>query len=298
MNYLEEFLDFCQYQRSLSENTIKGYRWDLKQYFAWLQEKGLGVTTVKVFDIDSFIISQRKEGKAIKSVNRKISCLRAFYRWFLRIEAIEKNPVELVQCVKGPKRLPKFLTQGQQEVLIKAAQSIHHHSKWGGPHTPWELWLETRDLLMILLLLDTGLRISELCGIKRDDIDLEAGTIRIIGKGDKERRAILSDRCISLLREALKIRLKGSDFLLVNSHTNCLGTRHAFRLVQNLGKRVGISNLHPHMLRHSYATNLRRKGGDLLLIRDALGHSSVSSTEIYAHLDETEYGSKLRELIN
>jgi len=253
---------------------------------------------VKVRDIDSFIISQRKEGKAIKSVNRKISCLRAFYRWLLRIEAIEKTPMELVQCGKGSKRLPKFLSQGQQEALIEAAQNIHHHSRWGCPHTPWELWLETRDLLMVLLLLDTGVRISELCGIRRDDIDLEAGTIRIIGKGDKERRAILSDRCIALLREALKIKLKGSDFLLVNSHTNCLGTRHAFRLVQDLGKRVGILNLHPHTLRHTYATNLRRRGGDLLLIKEALGHTSVSSTEIYAHLDEKEYGSKLRELIN
>ena len=151
---------------------------------------------------------------------------------------------------------------------------------------------------MVLLLLDCGLRISELCGIRRDDIDLEAGTIRIIGKGDKERRAILSDRCIALLREALKTKLRGSDFLLVNSHTNCLGTRHAFRLVQDLGKRVGILNLHPHTLRHTYATNLRRRGGDLLLIKEALGHSSVSSTEIYAHLDEKEYGSKLREFIN
>ena len=131
--------------------------------------------------------------------------------------------------------------------------------------------------------------------MRREDINLEDGTLRVLGKGQKERIVVLSDRLIEAIRERFN---NGSDLLFFNQWRKQLDTRHGFRIVQEIGERAGIENLHPHLLRHSFATNLRRKGADLLLIKEALGHASVSTTEIYAHLGEQEYKERLRELIN
>jgi integrase/recombinase XerD len=349
-NYLEEFLDFCQYQRSLADNTIRSYRWDLKQWTTWLRDRDLDLIRVKIRDIDNFFISLRKEGRSVGSINRKIYCLKMFYRYLQRIEIIEKNPLDFMKNIRQPKHLPKYLTKEQQEALIQVLDDRYHPYKWGK-------WLKIRDRLMILLLLDTGVRISELCAIKKTDIDLEEGSIRIFGKGAKERFVILSERCIDLIKGVLQddlreidgfplgkgkskldifrseilallkngstqtclarkygtteanlcrwlqknreIKTYGSDEILFsNQQGRQLNTRHAFRLVQEIGERAGINGLYPHLLRHTYATNLLRKGGDLLLIREALGHSSVATTEIYSHLGQEEYKSKLRALIN
>ena len=275
------------------KNTIRAYEWDLKQFFKHLKDRNLDITGVKVRDIDSFIISLRKDGRGVQTVNRKVACLRSFYEWLRRVEVVKENPLDFVKSLKQPKTLPKYLTEEQQKALLQASNdgSHHHPNKWGH-------WLKNRDRLMILLLLDTGLRISELCAIKKTDIDLEEGSIRIFGKGAKERFVILSNRCIAAIRECLKNGNGSDEILFFNQQKRHLNTRHAFRLVQEIGERAGIRNLGPHLLRHSFATNLRRKGADLLLIKEALGHASVSTTEIYAHLGEQEYKEKLRQLIN
>ena len=151
MDYLEEFLDFCQYQRSLSKNTIRSYEWDLKQFVNHLKDRNLDITGVKIRDIDSFLISLRKEGRSPKTVNRKIACLRSFFEWLRRVEVVKDNPLDFIKSLKQPKTLPKYLTEGQQEALLQASNdgSHHHPNKWGR-------WLKNRDRLMILLLLDTG----------------------------------------------------------------------------------------------------------------------------------------------
>jgi site-specific recombinase XerD len=291
MNYVEQFLDFCQYQRSLSENTVNGYRWDLKIFMEWLKDKDLDVIMVKIRDIDSFIISLRKAGKSIQTVNRKIYALKMFYRYLQRIEVLDRNPLDFIKNIRRPKLLPKYLTEDQQKALLKVSVDGYkdHPNKWGS-------WLKDRDRLLILVLLDTGLRINEVCSMKKTDINLKEGILRIIGKGGKEREIILSDRCI----EAIKgIPPNGSEeILFFNQWKKHLNSRHAFRIVKEIGRKAGIASLHPHLLRHTYASNLRRKGADLLLIKEALGHSSVTSTEIYAHIGGQEYKERLRALIN
>ena len=288
MNYLEEFLDFCLYQRSLAENTIRSYRWDLKQYFNWLEGQHLELISVKIVDVDRFIISLRKLGKGIKTVNRKLYCLRAFYRWLQRIEVIQKNPLDLMQHIREPKCLPKYLTMIQQEALIQASINGFH------PKLKWASQQRQRDRLMVLLLLDLGLRVSEVCRLKKEDINLEDGVARIYGKGRKEREVVLSDRCLEALRGSFQSE---TDFILFNQQMEPLNSRSVFRMLKQIGKTAGL-NVHPHLLRHSFATNLRRKGADLLIIRDALGHSSVSTTELYSHISGQEYQSKMKELIN
>ena len=290
MDFLTQFLEFCEFSRSLSINTVKSYRWDLRQFMGWIEEKGLEVIGVKIRDIDAFIISLRKTGISAKSVNRKICCLRSFYKYLQRIEVLEKNPLVFVARMKEPRYLPRYLDEGQQKALIEASlNSKHSRPKWGG-------WLKTRDHLMIILLLDTGLRISELCQIKKRDIDLQEGTLLVYGKGSKERMVILSDRCIRALQECLK-EIDG-DVLFLNQQIRPLGTRHAFRLVQSIGKRAGISNLHPHILRHTMASNLRKKGADLQLIQESLGHSSIITTSMYSHISTGDYNQRLRDYLN
>jgi site-specific recombinase XerD len=350
MGYQEQFLDFIQYQRGLSTNTQRGYTFDLCQYLQWLSSRGIDPTLVKVRDIDSFLIWLRKEkGVSIQTVNRKMYCLKSFYRWLQRIEAIEKNPLDLFQNTRQPKLLPRYLTEEQQKALLDASQNGNHRNQR-------DYWLSERDYLMILLFLDTGLRVSELCTLEVRNLNLSEGTLRVIGKGSKEREVVLSDRLIKAIREYLdmvsrielnhtvgpglpsrglnlgmvakemgishhsalgavfgrsekrleqlrsfvdeRVRPLPIKYLFFNQQGKPMNTRHIFRLVQEIGSRAKIPDLYPHMLRHTYATNLRRKGGDLLLIKESLGHSSVSTTEIYAHIGDGEYRQKLRELVN
>lgn len=356
IDYVEDFLTFCQRHRSLSENTIYSYRWDLGQWFKWLRDRDLEATEIKIKEIDDFIISLTESGRGGRTINRKMSCLKMFYSYLCRIEAIRESPMKFMKNSKEPKRLPRYLSKGEQEALLRAADNGDH------PHGKSGQWLRNRDRLMVILLLDCGLRISELCNIRKRDILLEEGILRIVGKGNREREVVLSNRAIALIKECFstekpltigqaaqilnvhrdtlrewdrnknfspernegnqrmytkydlreishrknrqpcEIKIDESDGLdylfRIQGNGEHLGTRHAFRILKSMGKRAGIENLHPHLLRHSFASNLRRKGGDLLLIKEALGHTSVSSTEIYAHIGNEGYKEKLRSLIN
>ncbi len=349
MNYLEGFLDFCKYQRGLSDNTLRSYRIEVAEYLEWLRNRKLKLTTIKVKDIDTYLIFLRKEkGGSVGTANHKMYALKVFYRWLQRVEIVKTNPLELFQNIKAPKPLPRYLTEDEQNTLLLASQN--------GFHT--QNWLKKRDYLMILFFLDTGLRVSELCGIKVKDLNFDQGVLRITGKGSKEREIVLSNRCLITVKEYLdvirEIGLRGSvdpglpargfNLRIVAEELNIskslvsniifiknyneqrvkkiqgvidekikplplkylffaqtgrpLNSRHVFRIVQGIGQRAGIKNLHPHILRHSFATNLRRKGGDLLLISEAMGHSSVSTTQVYAHLESKDYREGIRRLID
>lgn len=350
MDYLTEFLDFCKYQRGLAENTLKGYGWDLREFFQWLEDKHLDVLEMQIKDIDAFIVYLRKnQGISISSVNRKLYCLKVFFKYLQRIDMIQKNPLDFFQNIRQPKLLPRYLDNEQQKALLKASEGMDHR-------VSREHWLRKRDHLMIMLLLDTGLRIAEACGIEIENIDLESGVLRVFGKGSKERVAILSDRLIEAIKSYVKaierVELNSNvppglfargynltklskeigltrsavlsavhshegketrskierfikerikplplKYLFFNTHGDPMDQRHVFRIIKLIGAKVGL-DVHPHLLRHSFATNLVRRGGDLLLIQKALGHSSVSTTQIYAHLGSSDFKNRMKALIN
>lgn len=344
---IDQFLDFLHYQKGLAENTLKAYGWDLKIFFQWASERELRPEQAKIKDIDAFLIWIQKSGSSVQSANRKAYCLKTFYRWLLRIEAIDRNPLDLFDSIKSPKILPRYLSRDEQEGLLKAARE-------GNTDFPW---INARNYLMVLLLLDSGLRIGELCGLQMKDLNLSEGILRVLGKGSKEREVVLSDRVREAIGEFLtrieKIEFQGDGvgpglasrgltlekiskqmghahlwasnpvrgkskrgleklrafvrknieelpikFLFFNERGKPLGTRHAFRIVRDLGIQAGIEGLYPHMLRHTFASNLRSRGADLLLMREALGHSSVSTTQIYAHLSGGHYREQLKALVN
>ncbi len=354
MNYLQDFLDFTQYVRGRSANTIQGYRYDLSQFLEWVKGKELDPLKIRPVDIDEYFIWLRKEKENVAAtINRKRSGLIALYRWFQRKELIVKSPMEYVTPMKEPKTLPKYLTPQEQEALIVAAQNGAKPPRIGN-------YSRERAFLLILLLLDCGLRISEACNLKWESVNFDEGTLKVNGKGEKERMAILSNRLLSALKvyreKAEEIDLEGKvkpgiharglklaeiaeqsgipfgtvkeltvirrhpckgqrsrdlqrfinekvkllplQYILFNCGGKGLNTRQAFRIVRAIGKRAGIKELYPHLLRHTFAVNLRRKGADTMLLKEALGHSSILTTQIYCGFTDTEYKEKMRQLIN
>jgi site-specific recombinase XerD len=357
MDYLQDFLDFTQYVRGRANNTIQGYRFDLREFLTWLQGRGLEPQNVKSTVIDSFLIYLKKEkANSPATVNRKLYCLKNFYKWLLRNDVIQKDPLQYCDRLKEASKLPHYLTPQEQEPLILAAREGTTAQRIGS-------YARERGYILTLLLLDCGLRIQEACSLKVPDINLEDGTLRITGKGGKERIGILSDRLISALKEYLskvteidlerknrpgiaarglklndvvrgsgipwgtvveiaianrhklnrnldggrkrelqtfineKVKPLPLKFLLFNRGGKPLNTRQAFRIVREIGRKAGIE-IHPHLLRHSFAINLRRRGGDLMLLKEALGHSSVITTQIYAGFTDGEFKERMRQLVN
>jgi len=354
MDYLQDFLDFTHFVHGRSDNTVQGYRFDLSQFLEWAKGAGLDITKLKPTDIDDlFLWLRREKGNTAQSVNRKRSSLNGFYKWLLRKELVSKNPMEFVNRMKEPKTLPKYLTPQEQEGLISAAQNGDGAKRIGS-------YSRERTYLLILLLLDCGLRIGEACSLKWDSVNFDDGTLKVNGKGDKERMAILSDRLSSALKayhnKVSEIDLEGKvrpgipargfklaqiaqesgipfgtvtelavakryqskgkrsrelqtfidekvkplplQYILFNRGGKPLNTRQAFRIVREIGRRAEIKGLYPHLLRHTFAVNLRRKGADTMLLKEALGHSSILTTQIYCGFTDGEFKEKMKELIN
>jgi len=359
VDYLQEFLDFTHFVHGRSDNTVQGYRWDLISFLEWVKGTGLEVANVRPTDIDDYFIFLRREKEnTAQTVNRKRSSLNMFYKWLLRKELISKNPMEFVNRMKEPKTLPKYLTPQEQEALILAAQNGNGAKRFIASYT------RERTYLLILLLLDCGLRIGEACSLKWDSVNFDDGTLKVNGKGDKERMAILSDRLSSALKEYLervsvidlekkvrpgipargfklaqiaqesgipwgtvveiaianrhkldrnldggrkrelqafideKVKPLPLQYVLFNRGGKPLNTRQAFRIIRDIGGKAGIKGLYPHLLRHTFAVNLRRKGADTMLLKEALGHSSILTTQIYCGFTDGEFKEKMRRLVN
>ena len=357
MNFLQDFLDFTQYVRGRANNTIQGYRFDLREFLTWIQGRGLEPQNVTSTIVDTFFIYLRKEkGNSPASVNRKLYCLKNFYKFLLRNDVIQKDPLQYCDRLKEPSKLPHYLTPTEQSALIQVAQN-------GNGAERICYYSRERTYLLILLLLDCGLRIQEACSLKVQDINLEDGTLRINGKGEKQRMGILSDRLLSAIKEYLtkvteidlerkvrpgiparglklaqiakesgipygtvveiaiagrhkldrnldggrkrefqsfineKVKPLPLQYLLFNRGGGPLNTRQAFRIVREIGRRAGIE-IHPHLLRHSFAVNLRRKGADTMLLKEALGHASILTTQIYCGFTDGEFKDRMRQLVN
>jgi integrase/recombinase XerC len=362
--YVEEFLDYHKYQRNHSDSTVYSYRFNVLEFFKWLSEKGIEGDKVRVREMDLYTNHLLKEnGNSPATVNRKGVALKMFYKYLMRMEVVDKNPFLLFDSMRLPQRLPKVLNQEQQEALLNAALDPKLNVGWRPPcsnnsrrtysnNSDRAKWLRERDYLLIMCLIDTGLRVAELCGIQVENLDLEDCSMRVVGKGNKERIVVFSDGLAAGIRDYLKaieksslvpllpsrgtsldavLKELGMKRLVRSSYTNPypgarlkdlrtyakqkikplpmkylffnrsgkpMSTRHVFRILKVLGEKIGIQGLHPHKLRHTHATNLRMKGGDLGLIQAQLGHVSIATTQIYAHLETPEFKSRMRALLN
>lgn len=274
---IERFLDSVWAERGLSDNSLQSYRHDLFHLQDCLASRGKALPEATREDILAILAAEIQQGKSPRSLSRYLSAYRQFFRWLVREGKIDSDPVALIESPKTGRGLPKALTEAQVESLLAA------------PDTGTALGL--RDKAMLELMYATGLRVSELVGLELSNINLNQGVVRVIGKGQKERLVPIGDEA----HESLNTYLSGSrpellkgvqtDDVFVTTRKSGM-TRQAFwYMVRRYAELCGVSRkLSPHMLRHSFATHLLNHGADLRVVQLLLGHSDLSTTQIYTHI--------------
>ena len=275
--YIERFLDNLWAERGLSDNSLQSYRHDLQHLSERLSKRDKALVSATREELLSVLAAEVQQGKSPRSVSRYLSAYRQFYRWLVREGTISTDPVALIESPKTGRGLPKALTEEQVESLLAAAD----------PDT----FLGIRDKAMLELMYATGLRVSELVGLELPNLNLNQGVIRVIGKGQKERLVPIGeeahDTLVNYLNSGRPGLLKGAqtNYVFVTSRKSGM-TRQAFwYMLRRYAARCGISQkLSPHMLRHSFATHLLNHGADLRVVQLLLGHSDLSTTQIYTHI--------------
>ncbi len=276
---IDEFLDALWSERGLSQNTLAAYGRDLKGFANWLiKEKNEVLLNAQSFHITDYLVFSGKKGSKTSSLARFISSLRRFYRYQLREGRIQEDPTALIEPPKISKSLPDTLSESQVEALLNA------------PDTTDSIGL--RDRAMIELLYAAGLRVSELVSLEYSSIQLQQGVVRVMGKGNKERLVPMGDEAVNWIQQYLDdarpeiMQGKGiSPQLFVTKRGGGM-TRQAFwYLIKRHALTVGIKQkISPHTLRHAFATHLLNHGADLRVVQLLLGHSDLSTTQIYTHV--------------
>ncbi|HEX2200110.1 MAG TPA: site-specific tyrosine recombinase XerD [Burkholderiales bacterium] len=261
---LDAFCDALWLEDGLSKNTISSYRSDLQQWFAFMK------TPLEASEADLFRFLATRKGRA-SSAARRVSTLKRFYQYCLRERRIAADPTLKLDAPKRAPRFPKSLSEADVDALLAAPEVA----------TP----LGLRDRAMLETLYATGLRVSELVALKTFETNLEAGVVRVMGKGSKERLVPLGEEAVEWISRYLKQRKGGSDALFLTSRGSGM-TRQAFwHLIRRYGARaIPGKRLSPHMLRHAFATHLINHGADLRVVQLLLGHADISTTQIYTHV--------------
>jgi integrase/recombinase XerD len=272
----DQFTQHLRVERGLAENTIDSYSRDLSKFFDFLEKRNRSPYKISEEDVVDYIASL-KGGLSLRSMARNLSCLKSFFRFLVSDGKIEVNPARLLNTPKLPKRLPSVLSREEVEALLSQPDSALPRGQ--------------RDKAMLELLYATGLRVSELVGLKIFNINLEAGYVRTLGKGAKERMVPMGAKAMEALKEYLndgRIRLlkqKSASCLFVNTRGKPLSRQGFWKIIKQYGLKAGIrKEVKPHLLRHSFASHLLEYGADLRSVQIMLGHADISTTQIYTHV--------------
>lgn len=273
---IHSFLDYLAYEKRLSKHTLLAYENDLKQFGIYLQTDYEITDTLQVDYqmVRSWIVSLVEEKLSKRSVNRKIATLRSYYSFLVARKAISKNPMLRIQSLKTEKDLPKYVEENALEKLLEVMEF-----EAGFPGV--------RDKLVIELLYGTGIRLAELLGLKTSDIDQYNQQLKVLGKRNKERIIPMTNVLTKLIKEYLEERKNAfpeDDTLIITDKGKAAYPMFIQRLIkEKLSSVTSLKQKSPHVLRHSFATHLLNNGAELNAIKDLLGHSSLSATQIYAH---------------
>ncbi|MDR0364515.1 MAG: site-specific tyrosine recombinase XerD [Bacteroidales bacterium] len=282
MNWEKNIIEFKHYlklEKSLSENSVKAYERDIRKLADFFSETVPDQITLR--DLEHFLSSEQIASLADYSQARLISSIKAFYRYLVYAELIAKNPSDLLESPKLQRYLPDVLSIKDIDAMIKAIDLSHLHG--------------TRDKAIMEMLYGCGLRVSELVALRINDLYFNDGFVRIIGKGNKERLVPVGEpakKAVNLYLKYIRLSLqpqKGDAEILFLNHRNGRLSRAAiFDLTKKLAMQAGIrKRVSPHSLRHSFATHLMEGGADIRSVQEMLGHASITTTEIYTHLDRT-----------
>ena len=278
---VEDYLRYSQVERGLSNNTITAYRQDLTSFICFLQKENLTSWPTQAVDIDAFLAEQRDQKKATSSISRLITSLRKFYQWLVRQNIQKLNPMLEIDSPKKRRTLPVALTVNEVNNLLEQ------------PDTKKQLGLRDRALLETLYA--TGIRVSELINLKFTDLHEELKLVKVFGKGSKERLIPISEVALSWIdsykekvRDPLILKIgKNTDFIFLNSRGGSLTRQAVWQIIKHYCKMAGIQkNVTPHTLRHTFATHLLENGADLRVVQEILGHSDISTTQIYTNLSQ------------
>lgn len=275
---ISEYLNYLTFQKRYSENTILSYQTDLTGFFEFilLEYKINEIAQVSTPIIRSWLASLKESKVSSKTVNRKISSLKSFFKYQLRTKVMQVNPVSAISSLKVSRRLPSFIEQSDLQTLLT--------------NDTFEDTFEGKTKFLIFeILYQTGIRRSELISLKEKHIDKSAGNIKVLGKGNKERIVPVNNSLIKHIEEFKSEKRKRfidteDPYLLVNSKGDKLYPKYIYNVVKlYLGKVSTNERKSPHILRHSFATHLTNNGAEIKAIQELLGHSSLAATQIYTH---------------
>lgn len=271
---LDKFLKILEIEKGYSSHTIRAYKKDINSFFEYVKTK---LEEVDLLDIRGFVVHEIKRGISKSSISRRLSSIRTFFKFLYREGYIKNNPAKLVSNPKQKKILPRFLTVDEVFSLVEKPEGIG--------------FMIARDKAILELLYSSGLRVSEICNLNYEDINIQESLIKVMGKGKKERIVPIGSKALDATKtyivERLLLKTKEKAFFL-NRLGKRLSERGIRRIVEKYSKLVSMKGkVTPHTLRHTFASHLLQGGADLRVIQELLGHSSLSTTQRYTHLDIT-----------
>lgn len=279
-NVIHSFLVYLRLEKGMSSHTIYSYENDLKHFEEYLKER----TIAKVEQIDRFVmrgylVYLKKIGYAPSTILRRFSAIRSFYKYLVKEKRVKADPTSTIILPKQNKKLPVYLNVEEVERLLNAPSSGI---------------IELRDKTMLYLLYATGMRVSELISLKMDNVNMEYGYVRVKGKGGKERLIPFGEVSRKYLKEYLRYarpllinRRHPSEYLFISRRGDKMTRQYFWKIIKGYAVRAGIDveKVTPHIIRHSFATHLLERGADLVAIKEMLGHSSLTTTEIYTYIN-------------
>lgn len=273
IQFISEYLEYLEVEKGLAQNTLEAYRRDLTDFVDFCYNKGENdITDIKRSDINSYILKLKEEKYTPTSVMRKIASMRGFFKWFCANEYSDKNPILTLEQPKLPKHLPKVMTIEDLNQILNSD-------------------LNPTEKVIVEMLYGCGLRVSELANLNITDIDIRSKYVKCYGKGSKERLVPFGEKAKTTLKKYLKQReiivlenkLDKNKRLLLKDNGKNITRQDIYNFIKKQGEKIH-KHISPHTLRHSFATHLLENGADLRVVQELLGHSDVSTTQLYTHI--------------
>lgn len=271
-HYIDRFLNYLSIEKNYSGHTVSNYAADLREFAKFLESRGgKDIKRIDYFLLRKFLslLSEKKLNK--RTLSRKISTLKSFFKFMLREGLVKSNPASSLIYPRLDKPLPNFLTEKEMQNMIKLPRG--------------EELMSLRDRAILEFLYSTGARVSEMVTLKTASVDFISGMVKVKGKGRKERLLPLGEPAVNSLKRYIDKRCDNNPYLFVNKRGGVLSDRGVRGIIYKYVKKAAtVSKVSPHTFRHSFATHLLNRGADLRSVQELLGHSSISTTQVYTHL--------------
>lgn len=277
---IDRFVNYISLERGFSKNTVSAYKIDISQFMLYIKNKKTRLSKITLKSLFNYLLNLKKNNLSGSTILRKNASIKAFFRFLFNEGIIKSNPASLLKSQRREMRLPSFLSYPDINLILSSPDITNN--------------LGLRDKALLELLYGTGMRVSEIIGLKISSLHLELEFVRVFGKRGKERIVPIGREAIKYLKMYLKIRpiflnKKDSSFLFLNWRGNPLTREAVWKMLKKYALLSGIrKNVFPHIIRHSFATHLLRNKADLRVIQELLGHSDISTTQIYTHLDSNK----------